>query len=155
MDRSRITELTMKTNPSKTHDRLAFTLMEVLLVLVILAILGSMAGVYFRGIQQKALQDATRTQIGIFKEAIELYQINVNSYPTSEQGLDALLHAPADLSNTEKWGTTPYLAAVKIPDDPWGRRYNYELRDADNYRIWSYGPDGVDGNEDDVSTDVK
>ncbi|MDA0657838.1 MAG: type II secretion system major pseudopilin GspG [Planctomycetota bacterium] len=147
--------MTTKRDPFTTQTRQAFTLMEVLLVLVILAVLGSTTLVYYRGIQQKAMQDTARTQIGIFKEAIELFQINVNSYPTSEQGLNALLTAPADLPNPEKWGTTPYLAAVKIPLDPWGRDYNYELRTENNYRIWCYGPDGVDGNEDDVSTDVK
>lgn len=139
----------------RRRTRAAFTLMEVLLVLVILAILGSMAGVYFRGVQQKALRDATRTQISAFKSAVEFFQINVNSYPTTEQGLNALITAPSDLANPEKWGTKPYLDVPQIPMDPWGHPYNYELKDADNYRIWSYGPDGIDGNEDDVSSDKK
>lgn len=128
--------------------------MEVLLVLVILAILGSMSLVYFRGMQQKALQDAARTQIGIFREAIEMYQINVNSYPTTEQGLEALLEAPGDLPNPEKWGNAPYLQSAAIPLDPWGQQYGYELRDANHYRIWSYGPDRIEGNEDDVSSEA-
>ena len=63
-----------------------FTLMEVLLVLVILVILGSMAGVFIRGAQRKARADAARSQIGIFENAVKMYELNAQSYPEYGRG---------------------------------------------------------------------
>ena len=133
--------------------RQGFTLIEVLLVVLILAILGSMAGVYLRGAQQKGMQDIARNQIGALKRGIEFYQQRINSFPSTEQGLEALLSPPSDLPNPEKWGTTPFFEGSKIPLDPWDNPYQYSRETADTFRIWSYGPDGVDGTEDDVATD--
>jgi len=115
--------------------RRGFTLMEVLLVLVILVILGSMAGVFIRGAQKKARIDAATAQIGAFENAIKMFELNVMSYPAMNQGLDALRMDTGDAG----W-TGPYLDR-EIPPDPWGNPYQYELIDQDTYRIWSWGPD--------------
>lgn len=141
----------MKMNRNR-RSRNAFTLMEVLLVLVILATLASMVGIGLRGAQKRAKVDEARAQMGSFKSAIDRYQLYVNQYPTTEQGLQALLEAPSDLPNPEKWGNDPYLDATRIPLDPWDNPYQYEA-DGSRFRIWSYGPDGVDGTEDDVASD--
>lgn len=119
--------------------RRGFTLMEVLLVLVILVILGSMAGVFIRGAQKKARADAALSQIGAFENAIKMYELNVMSYPTA---LEDLRMPPQ--------GGDPYLDK-DIPLDPWGNPYQYQLVDAETYRIWSLGPDGVDGSADDIA----
>ena len=70
--------------------RQGFTLMEVLLVLVILVILGSMAGIFIRGAQKRARADAARAQIGLFEEAVKMYEMHVLQYPSMSEGLEAL-----------------------------------------------------------------
>jgi general secretion pathway protein G len=118
--------------------------MEVLLVLVILVILGSMAGVAIRTAQRQARSDAARSQIGVLEEAIKMYELNMQAYPTTAQGLQALRESPGDATN---W-TGPYLDK-EVPLDPWKNPYQYEA-DTESYRIWSMGPDGVDGSGDEI-----
>ena len=132
--------------------RRGFTLMEVLLVLVILVALGSMVGVFIRGAQKKAAIDTARAQIGSLAQAVEAYQLDLKNYPTTQQGLAALNEAPGDLPNPEKWGPGGPYVKKKIPLDPWDKPYQYELIDPDTYRIWSLGPDGQDGTDDDIDS---
>jgi general secretion pathway protein G len=129
--------------------RRGFTLMEVLLVLAILVILGSMVGFFIAGMQRGAYEDLARTQIGMFSNQLDVYRLHVGSYPNTNQGLQALRMPPADLTNPQKW-RGPY-SQKDIPMDPWGNPYQYELVGPEQYRIWSMGPDGVSGTEDDVS----
>lgn len=126
--------------------RKGFTLMEVLLVLVILVILGSMAGMFIRGAQKRAREDAARAQIGLFENAIEMYELHLQRYPSPSEGLEGLVQSTGD----SRWGG-PYLDKA-VPMDPWGNPYQYELVNEDMYRIWSFGPDGVDGTPDDISS---
>ena len=122
-----------------------FTLMEVLLVLVILVILGSMAGIFIRGAQRKARADAARAQIGVFEQAIKMYELNIQSYPATVQGLQALCQPSGD---DPSW-SGPYLDR-DVPLDPWNNPYQYTT-DGETFRIWSFGPDQEDGTIDDVS----
>jgi general secretion pathway protein G len=78
--------------------RRAFTLMEVLLVLAILVILGSMVGFFIAGMQRGAYEDLARTQIGMFANQLDVYRLHVGSYPNANQGLQALRLPPADLT---------------------------------------------------------
>ncbi|MCA9266097.1 MAG: type II secretion system major pseudopilin GspG [Planctomycetales bacterium] len=133
----------------RRQSRHGLTLIEVMLVLVILVVLASAVGLYARQAQKKALMDAARAQIGDFKTCIEVYQQHVYSYPSTTAGLQALIAPPNDLRNPDKWAG-PYLDANVVPLDPWDGEYQYQLIDADNYVIWSLGPDGVDGSEDDI-----
>jgi general secretion pathway protein G len=131
-----------------------FTLLEVLLVLAILVILGSMVTVYFVGIQTSANTNAARVQITEFEKALDLYKLQVGSYPSAANGLEALRVPPADLKNPQKW-QGPYIKDT-LPLDPWGNPYTYELLDTSAmsltpYKIASWGADGVEGTEDDVS----
>jgi general secretion pathway protein G len=128
--------------------RRGFTLMEVLLVLAILVILGSMVGFFIAGMQKGAYQDLARSQIAMFENQLDVYRLHVGSYPNTNQGLQALRNAPADLPNPARW-RGPY-SQKDIPMDPWGNYYQYELIGPEQFRIWSMGPDGVSGTEDDV-----
>jgi general secretion pathway protein G len=133
----------------RSRRRRGFTLMEVLLVLAILVVLGSMVTVGYLRIQQGANRDAAKTQIKLLESAVDVYSLHVGTYPTASQGLNALIAAPADLKNPAKW-QGPYLK--EMPRDPWGQDYLYEeIQDTQgqaSFKIYSYGPDGQAGNDD-------
>jgi general secretion pathway protein G len=128
-----------------------FTLMEVLLVLAILVILGSLVSVGYLQVQRNANKDSARTQIGLLEDAVNLYTLNVGSPPTALQGL---IERPGDIANPEKW-SGPYLEKSKLPQDPWNHDYLYETYDSPDgmkFRISSAGPNGQPGDDDDIAT---
>ena len=134
----------------RPRRRRGFTLMEVLLVLAILVILGSFVTVGYIRLQKNANIDAAKSQITMLEDAVQHYSLAVGTVPTTQQGLEALRVAPADLKNPAKW-SGPYLEK-DLPLDPWGGQYQYEQLNAEEFRIWSNGPDGTAGSEDDVTT---
>jgi general secretion pathway protein G len=128
-----------------------FTLIEVLLVLVILVVLASLAMVAYGPIERKMKVDAAKGQIGLFKTPLQMYQLSIGAYPATAQGLDALRTAPGDLPNPAKWDG-PYLDSP-VPLDSWEQPYQYVspgTRNPDGYDVWSSGPDGQSGTEDDI-----
>jgi general secretion pathway protein G len=137
---------------SRRPRRRGFTLMEVLLVLAILVILGSFVTVGYIRLQQGANRDAAKSQITMLEDAVALYTLHVGTAPSPTDGLQALRTVPTDLANPAKW-QGPYLDK-EIPKDPWGGDYQYEqTQDNDGnpiVRIWSNGPDGAPGGNDDV-----
>ncbi len=129
-----------------------FTLIEVLLVLVILVALVGFAGVNLMNAQRTAQLRQAAAQVGMFKTPLDNYRLDVGDYPTSDAGLPALLNAPGNISNSNKW-SGPYLESQNIPLDPWGREYKYVYpgsRNPNGYDLWSLGPDGADGTDDDI-----
>ena len=142
-------------NRRRARRRHGFTLMEVLLVLVILVILGSLVGVGIRTNRTRAYNDATRAQIKLFRTALKIYEMDMNGYPTTSQGLQALIEMPAGLANESRY-RGPYMSedARVLPLDPWDGAYQYELNaDANSYKISSAGVDGVQGTEDDLTNE--
>ena len=134
----------------RPRPREAFTLIEVLLVLVILVILGSLVGIQIRSAQKKGLVNSAKAQVGMFKTPLDMYQLDLGSYPSSSSGLEALRTAPGDVQDSKWQG--PYLEKA-VPADPWGRQYQYAnpgKHNTDGYDVWSLGPDGADGTDDDV-----
>ena len=133
--------------------RQAFTLMEVLLVLVILVVLMGFAVPALLGSKKKADLDAAKTQIGLFRPALEKYALDMGTFPTTEQGLAALETKPEDLEEEKQseW-SGPYVSAIS--KDPWGHKYSYEFPPThgtgDFPDVWSSGPDGKEGSEDDI-----
>ncbi len=126
-----------------------FTLMEILLVLAILVVLGSMVGVGYVKIQQNAMKNSARTQLTLLEDAVKTYIIDCGSPPSS---LEYLLQAPPDVP-ANKWAG-PYLDKQQLPMDPWNQPYQYEVVDPANgkFRIWSNGPDMQPGSADDLQT---
>ena len=125
----------------------AFTLMEVLLVLVILVILGSFAVSSITGIQASTDVQTAKTQVGLIETASRNFHFAMRRYP---QNVDELYDKPSD-AKEDKW-TGPYLEK-RIPEDPWGNAYKFASPGTHNpkrFDVWSMGPDGVDGTEDDV-----
>jgi len=141
-----------------TRRRTGFTLMEVLLVIVILGLLATAAIVNLLPTRRGAKIDITRTLIEQVASALDTYSLHIGHYPTeAEGGINALLTKPQfeDETLAEKW-RGPYLK--KEPRDAWGNLLNYELLDssADEaqivpFKIWSNGPDGQSGTDDDIS----
>lgn len=129
----------------QARRRGGFTLVEVLLVLAILVILGAMVGVGVVQVQRNANRNAAKAQIGMLDESVNMYRIDVGIFPND---LIDLLEPPQDLRNPDKW-SGPYLAKDQIPLDPWQNDYQY-VNEGDDFRIWSLGPDGADGGNDDI-----
>ncbi len=127
-----------------------FTLMEVLLVLAILVILGTLVVTNFAGVFAKSKIDVTSTQVSLLETQLELYQMHVGSYPATQQGLESLRQPPSDLADPTKWHG-PYAKKDLVPD-PWGNAYIYELVTPTQYMIYSAGPDGQPKTEDDIGS---
>lgn len=129
-----------------------FTLLELLVVMVIIGLLASYVGPRFFEQVGKSEIKAARAQIDAFSKALDTYRLDAGHYPTTEQGLKALMEKPA---NEAKWGG-PYLQKA-VPTDPWGQSYQYKAP-GDNqrdYDIVSFGKDGQrggDGNGADVTS---
>ena len=125
-----------------------FTLIEVLLVVVILAVLVAMAQSQFGGVRDQANIDIAKSQIGLVEKQIDLYHMTLsNQYPDQ---LQDLWEEPADSELADKWAG-PYLDPLK--EDPWGNEYMYEKEGKNNpgkYDIWSKGPDGKSNTDDDI-----
>jgi general secretion pathway protein G len=128
-------------------QRGAFTLIEVLLVLIILVVLGSLAVTQLGGVREGANIDAAKAQIGLVKSAMDMYKLRANKFPPK---LEDLWTEPGDAAQADKWNG-PYMDELK--EDPWGNKYQYTAegkRNAGKYDFWSMGPDGKDGTDDDI-----
>jgi general secretion pathway protein G len=138
----------MKQN-RKQRKSAGFSILELLLVLVILGILAGIVGVRFAGQSGKAKVTAAKTQLENLKTALTRYNIDVSEFPTTQQGLEALSEQPNGVDDNEWDG--PYLDE-KVTDDPWGNpwQYTYPGTHNNDFDLYSYGPDGKQGGEDDI-----
>lgn len=125
-----------------------FSLIELLVVLVIIGILGMWVGPKLIGEIDKASITETKAQIESFETALKMYRIDNGVYPTTAQGLLALVQKPD--SGAKKWRKGGYLEKGKVPKDAWGNEFVYLSPGVHgDYDITSYGKDGVPGGEDD------
>jgi general secretion pathway protein G len=118
-----------------------FTLLELLVVIVIIGLLAGLVGPRYFDQLGKSNTKIARAQIDALEKALDQYRLDVGSYPTTEQGLQALYVKP---SNVERW-QGPYLKKP-VPPDPWGRPYAYKSPgEHGEYDLISYGADGKPG----------
>lgn len=121
-----------------------FTLIELLVVLVILGLLASLVGPRVMKYVGGAKSDTARLQIEDFGAALDLYHLEVGRYPSTSEGLRALVEAPAGVS---RWNG-PYLKKNEIPVDPWGHPYQYRSpSERGAYEIVSLGADNAEGGD--------
>lgn len=129
-----------------------FTLLELLVVLAILALLAGLVGPRVLELLSGARSDSARIQIKNIEAALDLYSLDVGRYPTTDQGLSALMERP---DNVERW-RGPYLKSTDGLTDPWGERYRYRVHgQTGSYSIVSLGADraeGGDGEDADITS---
>ena len=130
----------------RTHRRRGFSLIELLVVLVILSLLGGIVGPRLLKHLGQAKSDTAALQIEDLGAALDVYMLENGQYPTTDQGLRALVEAPA---GNERWNG-PYLRKPKVPQDPWGNAYQYKSPgEHGDFDLFSYGADNSPGGEKD------
>jgi general secretion pathway protein G len=129
----------------RVGNKRGFTLMELMVVIVILGLLMALVGPKFFKQKGKGDRVAARTQIELFGQALDSFRLDTNRYPTTDEGLRALIENPG----IDGWDG-PYLRKKTIPLDPWRTEYVYKYPGSQGeYDLLSYGLDGTPGGEGD------
>ncbi len=126
-----------------------FTLLELMVVIVILGILAVYVAPKFMGAPENARINAAKVQIKSIETALKMYKLDNGFYPSTDQGLDALISPPETGRLPKKWRKGGYLEKG-VPRDPWGNAYVYlspGVENTDGFDLYSYGPDGEPGGE--------
>ncbi len=121
-----------------------FSLIELIVVLVILCLLAAVVGPRVYDKLARGKEQIAKIQIKELEGALQLFSFDIGRYPTSGEGLEALIRNPGNL---ESW-RGPYLGKSELPKDPWLKPYVYRCPGQHgDYDLFSYGPDGVEGGE--------
>jgi len=139
----------MKTH-YKSGSRRGFTLIELMVVVLIIAVLAALVAPRIIGQQDEAKFNATKGQIGRVSSILQKFRLDCDRYPTAEEGLGALLSAPADATGWKG----PYFETNKLPLDGWGHDliYQYPGMDGeDSFLLSSNGKDNQENTDDDIS----
>ena len=123
-----------------------FTLVELLVVLVILGLLMTIVAIKVIPTIDTAKVDKAKADVAMLEQAVEMYRLGTQSYPTSSDGLQALITAPSSLARPELYQRGGYVK--RLPNDPWGRPYVYaQPGNHGPFDIYSLGADGAPGGE--------
>ena len=132
-----------------------FTLIELMIVIIILGILALYIAPKFMERTGEAKQVKARLDITTFETALKLYKLDSGKYPSSEQGLQALVDKPETGDVPKKWREGGYLEKRKVPKDPWGNEFVYISPGVNgDFDLLSYGKDGVPGGEGEDNKDI-
>ncbi|TGG95637.1 type II secretion system protein GspG [Natronospirillum operosum] len=123
-----------------------FTLIELLIVLIIIVVITGLVAQNFTGRDQAAMRQAVQADFNTIENALQMYRLENSHYPSTEQGLDALMNEPSGSPAPRNW-RGPYLRSA--PRDPWGNDYDYVNHGNNRIEIISYGADGQPGGEGD------
>lgn len=131
----------------RQHAVRGFTLLELLVVMVIIGLLAAYVGPRYFSQIGKSERNVAKAQIDGLSKALDAYRLDTGRYPSTEQGLTALVQRPSDES---RW-SGPYLQKA-VPADPWGRQYVYKAQPSGNdFDLMSLGKDGQVGGEGDAA----
>ncbi|MQT43330.1 MULTISPECIES: type II secretion system major pseudopilin GspG [Pseudomonas] len=134
-------------NTLRTSTQRGFTLIEIMVVVVIIGVLGAIVVPQFMSRPDQAKVTAARTDIQAISTALEMYRLDTFNYPSTQQGLEALVTRPAGTPLARNWNPQGYLKS--LPVDPWGTPYQYLNPGSHSagYDLFSFGADGVQGGE--------
>jgi general secretion pathway protein G len=136
----------MESNFDQRRSEKGFTLIELIVVVVILALLAAVVGPKIAGKLSQSKEKIAKIQISQLEGALQYFSFEIGRYPTTAEGLEALVHDPG---TTEAW-KGPYLEK-ELPKDPWQKPYVYRCPGTHGeFDLFSVGPDGIEGTEDDI-----
>ncbi len=128
----------------KQSQQRGFTLLELLVVLGIIAMLAGLVGPQVMKHMAEAKVKAAKVQVEDLAQTLDMYKLDVGSYPSSDQGLNALIESP---EGAQRWNG-PYLRKSKVPLDPWNNEYKYQSPgEHGKFDLYSLGADGKEGGE--------
>lgn len=127
------------------NSQKGMSLIEILIAITLLGVVGTLVVGNVMDSLREGEVEATKIQLKNFEKILMDYKRKCNLYPTTDQGLDALVSAPTAGRECKKYPKNGFVKA--IPQDPWGYEYLYES-DGRNYKIMSLGVDGMEGGED-------
>lgn len=132
--------------PLRRSAENGFTLVEVMVVLVIIALLATIVAFTVLPYIGKANGKKAQADIAALDQAVEMYRLNNLTYPATADGLGALVKAPPSLTDPTRYAQGGYIK--KLPKDPWGRDYKYEYPGKHGgFDIYTLGADGAEGGE--------
>ena len=131
----------------RTSTQRGFTLIEIMVVVVIIGVLGAIVVPQFMSRPDQAKVTAAHTDIQAISTALEMYRLDTFNYPSTQQGLEALVTRPSGMPLAKNWNPQGYLKS--LPVDPWGTPYQYLNPGSHSagYDLFSFGADGVQGGE--------
>ena len=129
----------------KYYTQHGFTLIEIMVVILIIGLLALMVVPRLRGVADRAKRTKAQADIAELKQALDRYYLDNGSYPTTDQGLQALVSPPSSGRTPNNYEQGGYIE--KLPMDPWGNQYFYQS-DGSTYALKSFGPDGVQSADD-------
>lgn len=121
-----------------------FSLIELMVVLVIIAVITGLVAQNFIGRDDEARVQAVRADFNSIENALQMYRLDNGHFPSNEQGLEALMSEPSGSPSPRSW-RGPYLRSV--PRDPWGNDYDYVNHGSNRVEIISYGANGQPGGD--------
>jgi len=126
--------------PATQRER-GFTLIELMVVIVIIGLLATVVVINVLPSQDRAMTEKARADVALLEQALEMYRLDVLSYPSVDQGLEALVTEPTGISNSERYRPGGYIK--RLPEDPWGNPYQY-VQPGENgpFDLYSLGADG-------------
>lgn len=130
----------------KSKQQRGFTLIEVMVVLAIIGMIVAMVGANLSGTSDDAGVKTTKSQIKLLEGALNLYKVDNYRYPTTEQGLEALVEKPTSSPVPKNYKIDGYMQGGKLPKDAWDRDFLY-FAEKGKYEIISLGADGEEGGE--------
>ena len=134
----------MKFGPFKGNQRAGMTLIEIIIVIAIMATVMAYLATQLTTQQDEAMKDSAKLAMNQIGQSLQLYRVHNAGYPTTAQGLDALVTNPG---SAKSW-RGPYIEKNKL-NDPWGTQFGYES-DGRSYTVICAGPDKQFGTEDDI-----
>jgi general secretion pathway protein G len=140
----------------RARRRRGFTLIEIMAVVLIIGLLGTIVGTAIFGQIDRARVTTARSQMKQIEAALDFYRMDNGRYPTTDQGLEALVSPPSIEPVPRNYRPEGYLQGGRVPRDPWENPYEYLApgeHNAYSFDLWSLGADGEPGGED-VNTDI-